>query len=62
MTWEGMGYDVGGYGNDGASNLLRPGRNLCRKSKRNLQGEIPAYGDLCITSSRVCKWKPECTK
>ena len=25
-------------------------------------GEIPAYGDICITSSRVCKWNPEHAK
>ena len=40
VTWEGAGMtrprgsDVGGCGNDGESNFLRPGRNPCRKSKR----------------------------
>ena len=33
MTWEGVGMTRPG-GNDGESNLLRPGRNPCRKSKR----------------------------
>ena len=40
MTWEGAGVTGLGAGmtrpggNDGESNLLRPGRNPCRKSKR----------------------------
>ena len=33
MTWECVGMTRPG-GNDGESNLLRPGRNPCRKSKR----------------------------
>ena len=33
MTWEGVGMTRPG-GNDGESNLLRPGRNPCRKSRR----------------------------
>ena len=33
MTWECAGM-MGFGGNDGESNLLRPGRNPCRKSKR----------------------------
>ena len=33
VTWEGAGMTRPG-GNDGESNLLRPGRNPCRKSKR----------------------------
>ncbi len=38
------GNDVGEYGNDGESNLLRPGHNPCRKSKRQERNpcRIPA--------------------
>ena len=41
------GNDVGGCRNDGESNLLRPGRNLCRKSKRNRRVEGSSAPQEC---------------